>query len=38
LARSFGAAPNPTGFGDRSTQAGALRNWFGSRGEVTLLT
>src|SRR5207248_4102176 len=25
MARSFGAAPNPTGFGDPSAQAGALR-------------
>jgi hypothetical protein len=32
MARSFGAAPNPTGFGDRSAQAGALRNRRESRG------
>src|SRR5436190_1587400 len=25
MARSFGAAPNPTGFGNRPAQAGALR-------------
>jgi hypothetical protein len=25
MARSLGAAPSPTGFGDRSAQAGALR-------------